>query len=278
MKPDKMIIFDYSGTLSLQAVLFGRQASLQAALERSGLSRFGVTPSLFWSEIVNPTWEEGSTTRTGYKQVMWKRLTERAIFPCRETASASSAGLKKAIEDFVDAYLDSSRMEESWRPILRDLSARRDVCTVIATDHYAEATDAIRQFLSQWDIPALPAEKAFGSRRSTGLVVANSADLGVHKDAPSFWQTLKSGLKLENLRDILLIDDFGYNEQEGDAYGERQRVERRKEQTARLLRDVFSANLHIFPFFLERKTDPRACETLLLQAAMVIDRFLERKF
>ncbi|ABC78588.1 hypothetical protein [Syntrophus aciditrophicus] len=277
MKPDKLIILDYSGTLSLQAVLFGRQESLQAALEQSGLSRLGVTPSLFWNEIVNPTWREGSTTRVGYKRVMIKRLRKRAAFRHPGATPLTGAGLEKAVADFVDAYLAASRMEKSWRSILRILADRRDVCTIIATDHYAEATPAILNFLAEWNIPALPAEKAFSSRRPAVIIVANSADLGMHKTTPYFWLTLKSGLELQNLREILLLDDFGYNEQAGDAYGEKTCVEIRQEQTSRLLRDVFSAKLDVFPFFLDRRNNPEAYERLMIQVGLCIDRFLGKK-
>jgi len=279
MKPDKLIIFDYSGTLSLQAVLFGQRHSLQSALDNSGLSRLDLTPSLFWEEIVNPTWREGSTTQVGYKQVMLRRLREWAAFQNPELLPLTDRGLQEAVADFVDSYLASSRMEESWRPILRDLPSQRDVCAIIATDHYAEATPAILNFLAKWDIPALPAEQAFCSQRHEALIVANSADLGAHKNSPPFWQLLKSGLELQDLQHILLIDDFGYNEQAGDAYGEKERVEMRQEQTTRLLRNVFSADLHIFPFFLERDTDTatQAYENLMIQAARVIDRFLWRE-
>jgi len=277
MKPDKLIIFDYSGTLSLQSVLFGQRDSLQSALDKSGLSRLGITPSLFWEEIVNPTWMEGSTTQLGYKQVMLRRLREWTAFQNPAPLPLTDSGLQKAVADFVDSYLASSRMEESWHPILRGLSSQRDVCTIIATDHYAEATPTILNFLAKWDIPALPAEQAFGYQQPALIIVANSADLGAHKNSPLFWQFLKSGLELQDLRDILLIDDFGYNEEAGDAYGEKERVEMRQAKTTRLLRDVFSANLHIFRFFLKRKTDTRAYENLMIQAGLFVDRFLERK-
>jgi len=277
MRQDTLIIFDYSGTLSLSAVAFGRENSLREALEKSGLARLGVTPSRFWAEIVNPTWDEGSTTRAGYKQVMLRRLRDRAAGWNPESPPVPDQILEKAVADFVDSYLAASSMEVAWRPVLEGLSIRPDACVVIATDHYAEATPFILKFLADWGIPALPADGAFGGLRSPALVVANSADLGAHKDEPSFWQCLKTGLQLYDLRDILLVDDFGFNEQAGDAYGERTRVERRRQQTTRLLREVFSAQVHVFGFFLERPEDPQAREALAIQAALAIHRLLERK-
>jgi len=46
------------------------------------------------------------------------------------------------------------------------------------------------------------------------MIVANSADLGVHKADRRFWEILRKRLELDRLRHILLIDDFGVNEQE----------------------------------------------------------------
>ncbi|OPY12501.1 MAG: hypothetical protein A4E66_01109 [Syntrophus sp. PtaB.Bin001] len=277
MKTEKLFIFDYSGTLSLQSVLFGRRDSLQSALEKSGLASLGVTPSMFWEEIVNPTWLEGSTTPIGYKRVLLRRLREETGFPHPGNQQLTDEALQRAAAAFVDSYLKSSRMEESWRPLLRKLLYRRDVCTIIATDHYAEATPAILKFLAEWDLPALPANETYNSPRPAALIVANSADLGAHKASACFWQKIKSGLDLQNLQEIFLVDDFGYNEQEGDAYGEAKQVEKRLEQTTRLLRDVFGVAPSIFRFFLERKNDPRTYEELMVETASFIDSFLERK-
>jgi len=277
MKPDRLILFDYSGTLSLQAVLFGQGDSLRSALEHSGLARLGITPTLFWEEIVNPTWEEGSTTQVGYRQVMVRRLLEGAAFQNSGKERWSVPDLQRAVADFVNSYLASSCMEESWRPLLRKLPQRKDVCAVIVTDHYADATSAIVRYLAEWNIPALPAEKAFGFPRPAAIIVANSADLGAHKISSRFWQPLKSGLQLQDLEGILLIDDFGYNEQEGDAYSEREAVAIRQVETARLLQEVFQVAPCIFPFFLEREKGSESYGRLMIQAALVMDQFLDGK-
>ena len=57
MLAKKLIIFDYSGTLSLESTLFGRPDYLMKQLKESGLMDLGVTsPTIFWEQIVNPTW------------------------------------------------------------------------------------------------------------------------------------------------------------------------------------------------------------------------------
>ena len=67
--PAKGIVLDYSGTLSIGAVLFSTPERLAEALRQSGLANLGVTtPAAFWDQIVNPTWEKGSTTSAGYRR------------------------------------------------------------------------------------------------------------------------------------------------------------------------------------------------------------------
>ncbi len=61
-----LIVFDFSGTLSLTAVEFGKSEKLVPVLEKSGLVKLGVaSEAFFWDEIVYPTWVEGSTTGRG---------------------------------------------------------------------------------------------------------------------------------------------------------------------------------------------------------------------
>ncbi len=66
MMIEKVVIFDWSGTLSPEAVRFAEDENLKRELERSGLASLGMaTSETFWNEIVNPTWEEGSTIAAG---------------------------------------------------------------------------------------------------------------------------------------------------------------------------------------------------------------------
>ena len=108
---DRLIIFDYSGTLSLEAPAFARPERLLRELEISGLHDLGIrTPGLFWERVVNPTWEEGSTTTVGYREIL-RREVER-LFPER-VRSARQDWIRQAASRFVDHYLEHSRMD--WR-------------------------------------------------------------------------------------------------------------------------------------------------------------------
>ena len=70
-----ILLFDFSGTLSLEAVEFSRPENLVQALKGSGLAALGVTSTIFfWDEIVYPTWIEGSTTARGYQAVLVDRI------------------------------------------------------------------------------------------------------------------------------------------------------------------------------------------------------------
>jgi len=148
--PEKLVIFDYSGTLSLEAPRFARPVNLLSALAESGLAKLGVaTLEAFWGEIVGPTWTRGSTTTTGYKRVMAERIEALGLAP-----DVAGAEIAEASSRFVDFYLDHSRIDPRWRPMLETLAGNPGACVVIATDHYAEATETIIHNLNSWNIPA----------------------------------------------------------------------------------------------------------------------------
>lgn len=262
---DKLIIFDYSGTLSLEAAAFSRSDNLIGHLQKSGLFELGVdNAALFW-EIVNATWEKGSTTRLGYKAVMQKRIAE--LFP--QKAILGQAEIFRSVANFVDAYLDNSRIDEHWRLILQKLFLDKTVDVIIATDHYAEATEAIINHLARWDIQAVPLAAA----NQSNFVVANSADIGRHKAQQQFWQIVKNALR-QNYNSVLLIDDFGQNEQPDDAYGDSTKINERRQMTVNILRTIFAADLESISFAVKGE---QATE-MIAETSAIIDRFLLTKF
>ena len=237
--PDKLIIFDYSGTLSLEMAAFARPDNLMQYLKSSGLFTLGVdSKALFW-EIINATWANGSTTRLGYKKLMLARLEE--LFP--DITGSRKPETAKAVAGFVDAYLDHSHIDERWRSILQELSSDKSVQVIIATDHYAEATNVIIKYLSVWNIQAATTEKVVKDIFN----VANSADIGAHKTEKKFWDTLKVNCGI-NINRILLIDDFGANEQSADAYSQAKEISQRQQKTINLLENVFPARVECFSF------------------------------
>lgn len=260
--PDKIVVFDYSGTLSLDAPRFARPESLARALAETGLAALGVaTPEAYWDRIVNPTWTQGSLTTAGYRKVMAERIRSLGLAP-----GVPENEIEAAASRFVERYLAHSGIDPRWRPLLSHLSGRRDAVPIIATDHYAEATEAIIGFLRAWDIPASRVEKRgteplFLPKKIGALspfFVANSVDLGAWKDDRRFWEGVKRALSLGVPRRIILIDDFGFNEQAGDRYGERAAISLRQERTTILLQAVFQTAAEVIPFCLAE--DPRAPE------------------
>ena len=81
---DKLIIFDFSGTLSLEAARFGRPESLARYLEQSGLANMGVRPADYWQRIVIPTWQEASTAPHDFATIMAQQV--RTLAPPRGPA------------------------------------------------------------------------------------------------------------------------------------------------------------------------------------------------
>jgi len=272
MLPRKLIIFDYSGTLSLESTLFGRPDYLMKQLKESGLMDLGVTsPSIFWEQIVNPTWVEGSTTQAGYKKVMEDRISailyqNMSIVSCVKISDAASL--------FADSYLSHSRIDGRWQPVLDKFNRHPSVRAIIATDHYAEATGYILQFLRELHIHAVSARVAMATTGSTSVIVANSSDLGFHKDDLRFWEIMKNGLNMGGVRHVLLIDDFGYNEQKGNSYSTPEKVEQRKRDTVRLLQEVFSAEVQAIPFMIEDNERGKDFSDLVTHTAAIIDRYL----
>ncbi len=247
MNPEQLVIFDYSGTLSLASVLFGRPDNLMVQLKESGLYDLGIKNlDFFWREIVAPTWEEGSTTGIGYAGMIEKRLRERFPDSNRDDRKTRAAAAR-----FVRSYLDNSAPDPAWIPLLRRLTSRRETAVIIATDHYAEATAAILRFLERLNVPAIPAPAAFQNPGAWNrLVVANSADLGFPKGDRRFWEKLKDKLCLETVKRLLYVDDFGFNEEKSDPYSALEKVEARKNLTISILEKVFSGEVRILPFLL----------------------------
>ncbi len=270
---DRLIIFDYSGTLSLEAPAFARPERLLRELEISGLHDLGIrTPGLFWGRVVNPTWEEGSTTTVGYREIL-RREVER-LFPER-VRSARQDWIRQAASRFVDHYLEHSRMDDVWRPLLQALSEKASAVLVVATDHYAEATGAIIGFLQDWQIPAIPVTEPAAGEAPGRVLVANSADLGAHKADRRFWEAIRDRLRPSRPLHVLLVDDFGANEQEGDAYAARDQVENRTRQTVALLGDVFGGGVQDFFFRLGPAAAPSLKARRVEEVSRAVDRFLE---
>lgn len=237
----KGIIFDYSGTLSIGAVLFSAPGRLTEALRQSGLYDLGVTtPEVFWDRIVNPTWEQGSTTSVGYKQVMARRLSE--VFGHESSVAVPAASR------FVDDYFEQSTIDPDWRPLLKKLAADPSLKTIVASDHYAEATDVIIGFFSELGVRALSITAAAPVNRNAPFLVANSADIGFHKASEHYWAAVKRSILPERFGRLLIVDDFGANEQQGDSYAGSERVAIRSMRTVDTLKKVFDAQVEVFPF------------------------------
>jgi hypothetical protein len=241
-------------------------------LKESGLTDMGVTsPSIFWEQIVNPTWVEGSTTRVGYKKVMEDKI--RAILH-QKVSTVDVVQISDAASLFVDSYLSHSRIDGRWQDVLDKLNRYPSVRAIIATDHYAEATGYILQFLEELHIQAAAARAAMAAPGSTAVIVANSADIGFHKDNLRFWEILKNGLYMGGVRHVLLIDDFGCNEEKGNSYNAPEKVDQRKRETGRLLREVFSAEVQEIPFIIEDNKNEKDISDLIAETSETIDRYL----
>lgn len=267
---EKLAVLDFSGTLSLSAPRFAAPDVLRKELEKSGLAALGVTPGLFWAELVNPTWTEGSTTRAGYRRILAERLA--ALKP-----QASREGIDRAVSRFSDSYFKANAVDPLWTAFLRTCVRQAGLAAVIATDHYAEATGAILNSLAGLGIPARSVAESAPPSPRQAIRVANSADLGAHKSSLPFWNAVRRALGCEECKGVLLVDDFGINEPEGDAYGEREKIDRRRAETTARLGEAFQAPVACFFFSLRPATaDPAGnpAAARIAGALEALERFL----
>ena len=280
MEKEKLILLDYSGTLSISSVRFGRSDVLTEELRRSGLAACGVvSPEIFWSGIVAPTWHEASTTGITYSEAVRRKVRARA------PGTITDSTIREAVSRFVESYMTHSRIDTRWVPVLKQLASDLTGRAVIATDHYAEATGYIARYLGEIGIAAVPCMNSSYDRLPTGaFIIANSADMGAHKSEKIFWEMLASRCAPGGVKNILLVDDFGFNEQEGDAYGMLEAVIARKERTVKLLEEVYSAPVAVFFFGMEESSAHGRREgreryerfgAWVASAAAVIEGFLE---
>ncbi len=256
-------VFDYSGTLSLEAVAFAKDDVLERQLRLSGLAEFGVvSPDTFWNSVVAPTWEEGSRTPIGYRRLMVEKISEKWTVRRKE---ASLDALDKAAGIFVGQYFSHSEIDPAWHLLLRELYDHPLITTIVATDHYAEATEAIKgQFQDmQMKAVSLPVEAAAAESRNC-FFIANSADLGCHKDEEEFWVLVREQTSWTPGDCLLLVDDFGANEVAGDHYRQEARVAARRQRTTELLTKVFDGRLEVMPFILSGNETARNGEANFL--------------
>jgi hypothetical protein len=273
-----LLVLDFSGVLSLEAVCFGMPDRLDQALLHSGLWELGVDGARYWSDVVKPTWEVGSTTRTPYAYLVAQRVQSPHV--------AFDDALRCA-EQFVQAYMQASVIDPVWRALFDGLQAAHSITPLIATDHYAEATAHIAQQIAAmgWRAAALQTDAAGQVVINEGapaslpphtVALANSADLGAHKERALFWSRVRAGLAIEPDQ-ILVIDDFGANEHLLDFYADPARVTRRQAQTLAAISSAFGAPTHTLPFIIERPfPDLEALHAMYrAQAEQTIRRVME---
>lgn len=240
-----LVVLDFSGTLSLEAVLYGQEENLARELEESSLHCAGLTTvELYWQEIANSTWEVGSTTAIGYHRLVFEQArriaAQQAVRPSEQEIWASASR-------FAGRYFAHLVIDPAWAELLQAMAARPDLWVVVATDHYAEATSQIVGQLQGLGVAAAP---VLSERAERSVLVANSADLGRRKASRGFWEQVRAAQAVETLHRVILVDDFGGNEQPLDSYSAQEKVQWRQEETVKVLASVYGAPVYTFAFLL----------------------------
>ena len=236
-------MFDYSGTLSLGAVEFGRSDNLERHLSECGLARIGIdTSDRYWRSVVDPTWASASTSGVGFETCAADRIRSLAI------PGTPLSAIETAVSNFLAAYMRHSNIDTRWRPLLTDIEDRPDTLCLIATDHYAEATDAIRANLAALGIQSAPVGREKSPAENFGFLVANSADIGYLKANQRFWQTVRGACPAGPFKQLLLVDDFGVNEPAASDYAATGWIADRIQATRQALCNVFGLDPQIIHF------------------------------
>jgi hypothetical protein len=251
-----LVVLDYSGTLTLGTVLFGKSHTLAGALQQSGLRDLGVeNETIFWNHIVNPTWAEGSRTQIGYKALIVKQLE---AMTGRTSNQETQAVLQASAAQFVDDYFARGTIDVGWKDIFTTLQTS-ETLTIIATDNYAEATGHVIAHLQLLGITCHSALAAVEVHKSE-VLVANSADYGYYKADPAFWKKLKAQFGLSDFSVVLVVDDFGFNEVVSDSYAKPEKVQKRSLEMSEALSSVFNRVPASFDFFVQILRDAAALD------------------
>jgi len=257
LEPHTLVIFDFSGTLSLGAVEFGQPDRLQRHLEKSGLAAIGIdTADRYWQMVVNPTWSTASRSAAGFRSIAAEHIRTQGI------STAPRQLIDAAFSRFIEAYLQNSSIAPEWQPLLAEIQQSPGAVGLIATDHYAEATLAIQGHLAALGIPATPASELKGIDNRTAFIVANSADIGCPKADRRFWQTLQDTCLPRPLKEVILVDDFGLSEQNADAYALPDRITKRIAATQKALGEVLQAVPQVIHFRIDSEPANAIAETV----------------
>lgn len=219
--PKTLIIFDYSGTLSISMAQFSETTRLIRTLNKSGLAKYKInSPEVYWEEIVWKTWGHASITSKHYSQYIFEQLL-RLNYNSNQNYINQ---LEISAKNFVNSYLSFAKIENKWKMLLQKLANTPEIILLIATDNYFEFS---KKIISEFENIQLPAtcisnDFNFSKIKYKQILIANSAEIGYTKSQFKFWMFIKNKISeiydLANLQNILLIDDFGENENSADVY------------------------------------------------------------
>ncbi len=246
-----LIIIDYSGTLSLSTCLFGTDKYLIDAFKTSGLWDLGVKNiNFFWKDLISSTWDEGATTSIGYNMLLSKKLIELKF--------RDEKKIIQACQSFTELYLQNSNIENEWFPILRSWQKNPLIMILIVTDHYIEMTQHISSQLDIFGLNNIALDKNLSSylthksvSSDNSIIIANSANLGCLKQSMLFWNQIKACLSQYEFEQLLILDDFGYNENINDEYSQNDKIQKRKDKILDIITHYFPLPFLCYPFFLK---------------------------
>ena len=245
-KSNCLIIFDFSGTLSIKTSWFGRKKSLINAFKASGLWDLGLrSVKMFWEKIISPTWYEGATTQIGYQTLLSNKILELGLMKKDQ--------IDESTQLFTEFYLNQSNIEKLWIPILKKLYNHPFVTLLVVTDHYAEITNHISNQFKRigFTTTSLCISSLNNKQEIEGsILIANSADMGCLKRSSVYWNQVKTVFSPKIFNQIIIIDDFGFNEAQEDKYSDMNKIFKRMVSTLEGIQTLSFREIYCIPFFL----------------------------
>ena len=128
-------------------------------------------------------------------------------------------------------------------------------------------------------IAAVSTRRDAPENRNVSFLVVNSADIGSHKAAEQYWEAVRGLILPERFERLLVVDDFGANEQQGDSYGGKESVAVRRGETVDILKKVFDVEVEVFPFVVAERghdggIDDRSYGMLICEVSARVIAFL----
>jgi hypothetical protein len=240
-----LICIDYSGTLSLTMPEFASKW-LNYYLEECGLTMYPIPVGEdFFREMIIPVWEEASI-----KDVPYARCLTRQIMKETKIPKELEEEILYKTHCLIHAYFIKGTIDSQWKKLLQFLLSKKDTFIIVVSDHYFDARHYFPFHLRELGFQSQVLENNISIRKKGTIYLAISAIMGNRKDHPHFWKNLKEKLSMEHdeIRNVVLIDDFGSQENDFGFYNSSEKITSRQKNIKQAIQKAFYIEPNLYHF------------------------------